>query len=132
MDNVVIFDGVCKLCARSIKFILAHESKPALRFTPLQSPSGRRLMRECGLDVEDAKTFVLLANGKTYTKSDAAIQLARFLGGGWQLLGAVRLIPRPIRDWGYDFLARNRYRWFGRHDVCMIPTPELKARFIEE
>lgn len=132
MDNVVIFDGVCNLCAHSVRFILDHEANDALRFTPLQSPAGARLMRELGLDPDDAKTFVLIADGKAHTRSDAAIRVARHLRGGWKLLGAIRIIPRPLRDWAYDIVARNRYRWFGRFDTCMAPTPELRARFIQE
>ncbi len=89
-------------------------------------------MRNLGLDPEDAKTFVLMADGKAYVKSDAAIRLSRHFRGGWKLLGAFRIIPRPIRDWAYDIVARNRYRWFGRFDTCMVPTPELRARFIEK
>jgi predicted DCC family thiol-disulfide oxidoreductase YuxK len=132
LDNVVIFDGVCNLCAHSVRFILAHESGPVLRFTPLQSPAGARLMRDFGFDPADVKTFVLVAAGRAHVKSDAAIQISRHLRGAWKLLGAIRVIPRPVRDWAYDVVARNRYRWFGRFDTCMVPTPELRARFIEE
>jgi predicted DCC family thiol-disulfide oxidoreductase YuxK len=89
-------------------------------------------MRELGFDPDDAKTFVLIADGKVYARSDAAIRIARYFGGAWKLLGAIRIIPRPIRDWAYDIVARNRYRWFGRFDTCMVPTPALKARFIQE
>jgi predicted DCC family thiol-disulfide oxidoreductase YuxK len=89
-------------------------------------------MREFGFDPDDAKTFVLIADGKPFVRSDAAIRISRYLGGAWKLLGAVRIIPRPIRDWAYDIVAQNRYRWFGRFDTCMVPTPELKARFIQE
>jgi predicted DCC family thiol-disulfide oxidoreductase YuxK len=89
-------------------------------------------MRELGLDPDDAKTFVLIADGKAYLRSDAAIRVTRYLAGGWRLLGAIRIIPRPLRDWAYDFVARNRYRWFGRFETCMVPTPELRARFIQE
>ena len=132
MDNVVIFDGVCKLCARSVRFILDHEADHTLRFTPLQSPAGMRLMRELGLDPEDARTFVLIADGKAYVKSDAAIRLSRYFRRAWKPLGLIKIIPRWIRDRVYDVVARNRYRWFGRLDSCMVPTPELRTRFIEE
>ena len=132
MSDVVIFDGVCNLCAHSVKFILNHEANPTLRFVPLQSPAGTRLMREFGFSPEDAKTFVLVAGGRSYVKSDAAIRVASYLRGVWKLLGAVRILPRPIRDWAYDVVARNRYRWFGRAESCMVPTPELRARFIQE
>jgi predicted DCC family thiol-disulfide oxidoreductase YuxK len=131
-DAVVIFDGVCNLCAFSVKFILEHEADRTLRFTPLQSPAGARLMRKFGFDAGDAKTFVLIAGGKPYVRSDAAIGVSRYLAGAWKVLGVINVIPRPIRDWAYDFIARNRYRWFGRSDTCMVPTPELRARFILE
>nr|WP_281357050.1 thiol-disulfide oxidoreductase DCC family protein [Usitatibacter palustris] len=127
-----MFDGVCNLCAHSVKFILAHESAPTLRFVALQSPAGARLMREFGFSPEDAKTFVLVAGGRSYVKSDAAIRVAGYLRGIWRGLAAVRILPRPVRDWAYDIVARNRYRWFGRTESCMVPTPELRARFIQE
>ena len=132
MSDIVIFDGVCNLCVRSVKFIINHEADQLLRFTPLQSPAGARLLREYGFDPEDAKSFVLVADGKPYVKSDAAIRVARHLRGGWRLIGAIKIIPRPIRNWTYDVIARNRYRWFGRSEGCMVPTPELLSRFVEE
>ena len=132
LSDVVIFDGVCNLCVRSVKFIINHEADQLLRFTPLQSLAGARLLREYGFDPEDAKSFVLVADGKPYVKSDAAIRVARHLRGGWRLIGAIKIIPRPIRNWTYDVIARNRYRWFGRSEGCMVPTPELLSRFVDE
>jgi predicted DCC family thiol-disulfide oxidoreductase YuxK len=132
VDNIVIFDGVCNLCARSVKFILDHEAEQTLRFTPLQSPAGARLMRDFGFNPDDAKTFVLIADGKPYVKSDAAIRVSRYFRGAWRALAAIKIIPRRVRDGAYDIIARNRYRWFGRSDTCMLPTPELRARFIQE
>jgi len=130
--DVIIFDGVCILCARSVKFILDHEAAPVLRFTSLQSPAGTRLLLELGFDPADAKTFVLVADGSAYTKSDAAIRVASYLSGAWKRIGAIKIIPRPIRDWLYDVVARNRYRWFGRREACMPPSPDLRARFLQE
>ena len=131
-DSVVVFDGVCNLCAHSVRFILAHEREPVLRFTPLQSRAGAQLMRQHGFDPEDAKTFVLIADGQAHVKSDAAIRVASYLRGVGRLLALLRIVPRPLRNWAYDTVARNRYRWFGRLDACMVPTPELRARFFEE
>jgi predicted DCC family thiol-disulfide oxidoreductase YuxK len=128
----LIFDGVCKLCTGSVAFVLRHEENQALRFAPLQSPAGMRLMQEFGIDPTQMKTFVVIADGRAYARSDAAIRVARFLRGAWKLLGVVRIVPRPIRDYAYDVVARNRYRWFGRHDACIVPTPELRKRFIDE
>ena len=89
-------------------------------------------MREFGIEPTQMKTFVVIADGKAYVRSDAAIRVARFLRGAWRLLCLVGIVPRPIRDYAYDVVARNRYRWFGRHDACIAPTPELQRRFIDE
>ncbi|HSA72284.1 MAG TPA: thiol-disulfide oxidoreductase DCC family protein [Burkholderiales bacterium] len=128
---VLLFDGVCKLCTGSVAFVLRHEEAQDLRFAPLQSPAGMRLMQEFGIDPTQMKTFVVIADGRAYVRSDAAIRVARFLRGAWKLLGVVRIVPRSIRDYAYDVVARNRYRWFGRHDACIVPTPELRKRFID-
>lgn len=87
-------------------------------------------MRECGLDPENAETFVFISDGEAFTRSEAALRLAGHLRGGWRVLRVFRLLPRPIRDWAYDVLARNRYRWFGQYDTCMVPSPEIRERFI--
>jgi len=130
--DIVVFDGVCNLCNRSVRFILRHEASPHFQFAPLQSPAGARLLKTFGFSPKDAKTFVLIAGGKSYVKSDAAIRIATHLKGAWKLAGCVRVIPRPIRDWIYDSVARNRYRWFGKTDICMVPPPELQSRFLYE
>jgi predicted DCC family thiol-disulfide oxidoreductase YuxK len=129
---ILVFDGTCNLCVRSIRFILEHEQRPTLRFAPLQTRTGAQLMLKFGFSAQDAKTFVLIADERAYVKSDAAIRVARELRGRWKLLGLLRLVPGPLRDWAYDVIARNRYRWFGRREACMVPAPEVKARFIEE
>ena len=126
----MLFDGVCKLCTGSVGFVLRHEQHEALRFAPLQSPAGIRLMQEFGIDPAQTGTFVVVADGRAYVKSDAAIRVARFLRGGWKWLVVMKVFPRPIRDCAYDFVARNRYRWFGRHAACIGPTPELQRRFL--
>jgi len=132
LNDVVIFDGGCNLCARSVRFILDHEAAPVLRFTPLQSSAGARHLRELGFDPADAKTFVLIADGKVYVKSQAPIRLAHYLRGAWKLIGAIRIIPRAVRDWIYNVVARNRYRWFGRVDACITPSADLRVRFVED
>jgi len=132
VNDVVVFDGTCNFCAGSVNFILRHEAGPDLRFAPLQSAAGARLLRQFGFDPADARTFVLLSNGVVYTKSAAALRVCAHFRGAWQWLGAVRIVPRPLRDWVYDRFARNRYRWFGRRETCMLPTPELRARFLLE
>src|SRR3954468_19532705 len=102
---LMIFDVVCHLCPRSVKFIVAHESAPTLRFVPLQSPAGARMMQEFGLSADDAKTFVLVVDGKPYMRSEAAIRVARYLRRPWRWLGGIRAVPRALRDWGYDVVA---------------------------
>ena len=87
-------------------------------------------MQELGLDPSDAETFVLIYDDEVFVKSDAAIKLSGYLQGGWKLLSLFRIIPRPIRDWAYGVLARNRYRWFGRYDQCMVPSEEIRDRFV--
>ena len=130
MENLLIFDGVCHFCTQSVLFILRHESDETLRFIPLQSSTGSRLMQELGLDPRDAETFVLIVDNEAFVKSDAAIRLSGYLRGGWKLLGVFRIVPRPIRDWAYGMFARNRYRWFGRYDRCMVPSMEIRDRFV--
>ncbi|MDX2479729.1 MAG: thiol-disulfide oxidoreductase DCC family protein [Desulfuromusa sp.] len=132
MNGIVIFDGICNLCAHSVRFILNHEADQSIRFAAIQSLAGTRLMRQHGIDPEDAKTFVFLSAGKLYVKSDAAIQVSKLLRWPWKIIGAVKIIPRPVRDWAYDLIARHRYRWFGRYETCMLPSPNFKARFIDE
>lgn len=132
MNNLIIFDGVCNLCTFSVRFILAHESAPILKFTPLQSKAGMRLLQAYGFDPKDAKTFVFIQNNQAYTRSEAALRVATYLRWPWRGLVVLRIIPRFLRDVLYDFIAQHRYRWFGQKEVCMLPTSELRARFIEE
>jgi predicted DCC family thiol-disulfide oxidoreductase YuxK len=132
MPDIVVFDGVCNLCTHSVRFILRHEAGPHFQFASLQSPAGARLLTTFGFSPEDAKTFVLIADGKPYVKSDAAILVANRLKGSWRLVRFVKIVPRSLRNWIYDVVARNRYRWFGKAEACMIPTPELRSRFLEE
>jgi predicted DCC family thiol-disulfide oxidoreductase YuxK len=130
--DIVVFDGVCNLCSHSVRFILRHEASSHLKFAPMQSPAGARLLKEFGFSTDDVKTFVVVVNGKVHVRSDAAIQISKHLRGVWKLSGVVWIIPRPIRDWLYDVVARNRYRWFGKKEVCMVPTPEVRSRFLSE
>jgi predicted DCC family thiol-disulfide oxidoreductase YuxK len=129
VSDVVIFDGVCNLCTQSVKFILKHESEPRFQFSPLQSPAGSRILAEHGFSAANVATFVLVSEGKVYTRSAAALRIARHLRGAWPLLRFFGIVPRPLRDMLYDYIARNRYSWFGKTESCLVPTPELRARF---
>ena len=123
----VLFDGVCNLCNGAVRFILARDPAARFRFASLQSDAARRLLGDGG----PAETIVLLDAGKTYVKSTAALRIARGLRFPWPLLYAFVAVPRPVRDLIYDWVARHRYRWFGKRDTCMLPTPELRERFLE-
>lgn len=128
---IVLFDGVCNLCNASVRFILRRDPHGRFRFAALQSDSGRRLLAEHGLPADALSTVVVVADGRVYTRSDAALRIARGLAGGWPALGALRVVPRFLRDAAYRAVAASRYRVFGRRDECMLPTPELRARFLE-
>jgi predicted DCC family thiol-disulfide oxidoreductase YuxK len=128
---IVLFDGVCKFCNRSVNFIIDHDSPGRIHFAALQSDSGQALLRRFGLKTTDFNTMVLVEGDRFWTRSTAALQIARHLDRPWRYLSAFLLIPPFLRDLGYDLLASNRYRWFGQLDACRVPTPELRARFLD-
>jgi predicted DCC family thiol-disulfide oxidoreductase YuxK len=128
---VILFDGECNLCSRSVQFIIKRDPRVRFRFAALQSPAGQRLLEACGADARGADSVVLLEGPNCYTRSDAALRIARRLSGAWPLLGALMVVPRPLRDRVYDAIARNRFRWFGRADACLVPTPALRDRFLD-
>ena len=128
---VILFDGVCNLCNSSVQFVIRRDKKGSFRFASLQGRSGQQYLQQYHLPVDDFNSFVLIENNKVYTRSTAAQRVARQLGGGWKLLYGFIVIPRFIRDAMYNLVAKNRYRWFGKKEACMIPSPELKARFLD-
>lgn len=129
-DNLILFDGVCNLCTKSVQFIIRHDKQAAFRFLSIQSDLGREVYRASGLDPDDLQTFALVARGRTLIRSDAAIEIAAQFGGFWRLLGMFRILPSGLRDWLYGVVASRRYRWFGRRDSCMIPSAEIRQRFL--
>lgn len=131
LERIVIFDGVCNLCSRSAQFIIRHDSRHVFKLATAQSMAGRTLLLDLGLDPEKLETFVLLKEGRAYLRSDAALAIAKDLDWPWCALKMLRIIPRLLRDPFYNMVARNRYRWFGRKDRCMIPTDDIRSRFIE-
>lgn len=132
MGPVVLFDGVCHLCSAAAKFLIDRDPAGKLRFAALQSEAGARLLREHGATPPegDPDSIVLLEDGRLYERSTAALRIARRLCWPWKLLYALVIVPRPLRDLIYRFVARNRYRWFGKQPECRLPTPELQARFL--
>ncbi len=129
--GLVIFDGVCNLCEASVNFIIRHDAKGVFRFVPSQSELGEALQRQYAIHTAGRDTVILIQDGQVFTESDAAARIAAAFDGQWRRLGLVRWVPRPLRNWAYRRIANNRYAWFGRKDVCMMPTPELRRRFLE-
>ncbi len=127
---IILFDGVCNLCDHSVQFIIQRDHQRRFKFAALQSVAGQRLLREQGLPTEEFRSIVLLEGGKLWQKSSAALRIARRLSGLWPLLYLLILVPAPIRDFIYDCIATRRYRWFGKKETCLIPTPELRSRFL--
>jgi predicted DCC family thiol-disulfide oxidoreductase YuxK len=126
-----LYDGVCNLCVGGVRFVMARDARGCVHFASMQSPIGQRLLARFGLPVDELKTFVLVEAGTHFTRSTAALRVARYLDGPWPCLYALILVPRPIRDAVYDWVARNRYRWFGRRHACAVPDPRLRDRFID-
>lgn len=129
--KLILFDGVCNLCSRSVQLVLKRDSRDVFRFAPLQSDWGRQLLEARGIDPSQTDSIVLIDPGVAYyIKSDAALEIARDLKGFRALPLLFGWIPRALRDIVYDLIARNRYRWFGKEDYCMVPSPEVAAKFL--
>ena len=131
MDQpIVLFDGVCNLCNGAVQFIIRHDKKNIFMFASLQSEVGRKILEQYNFPLDELNSFILIENNKAYTRSTGALRIAKKLNGLWPLLYGFIIIPKFIRDSIYNWVAGNRYKWFGKKDACMIPTPELKARFL--
>jgi len=128
--TIIFFDGVCNFCNGSINFVIKRDEKNKFLFAPLQSEAGKEFLTRHQLSVTDFDSVIVFSEGKVFKKSSAALQIAGKLNFPWPLLSALRIFPAFIRDFFYDFIARNRYRFFGKKDLCMIPTPEVRAKFL--
>ncbi len=129
-EAIVLFDGVCNLCNASVNFAIDRDPRGRIAFASLQSPSGQELLAEHGLSTTELETVVLISGGRAYTRSSAALRLLGKLRMPWPLLMPLLLIPPPLRNLVYNFIARRRYRWFGHTETCRVPTPELQSRFL--
>ncbi|MEM7039773.1 MAG: DCC1-like thiol-disulfide oxidoreductase family protein [Bacteroidota bacterium] len=127
---IIIFDGVCELCNSSVDFILRKEKRPDFLFTANQHEMGRRLLAEHGLDPDDVSTIYLLENGKLHARSGAVLRIARRLKWPWRWAWGFMLVPWFLRDAVYRFVAKRRYRWFGKKDTCRVVSPEERERFL--
>jgi predicted DCC family thiol-disulfide oxidoreductase YuxK len=127
---VILFDGVCNLCNRWVQFVIRRDPEGVFRFAPLQSAVGEQLLSESDSATDRLDSVVLVEDGEWYTKSDAVLRVARRLGGVYRLLWPFRFLPTRLRNRLYDFVASRRYRWFGKRDRCMMPTPDVESRFL--
>lgn len=127
---IILFDGICNLCDGVVQFVIKHDPENQFLFASLQSEAGQRLLKQYKLPVENFNSFILIQDEKVYSKSTGALKVARQIKGVWSWLYIFIIIPAFIRDAVYSWIAQNRYKWFGKKEACMIPTPELKARFL--
>lgn len=128
--KIILFDGVCNLCNGSVIFMIKRDKKDVLRYAALQTEIGQEMVEKYNIDTSKIDSIILIDNDKYYYKSTAALRIARHLSGAYPLLAVFLILPAFMRDWIYDIIARNRYKWFGKKESCMIPTPELKSKFI--
>lgn len=127
---LVLFDGVCNLCDNSVQFVIRHDPQAKFLFASLQSETGQSILKHFNLNLTDFNSFILLDKGEIYLKTSAILRGASLLGGWWNLMKIFFLVPTSIRDFFYSFVAKNRYRFFGKKEFCMLPSAELKSRFL--
>lgn len=128
--SLILFDGVCNLCNRAVDFIIRRDRGRHFKFASLQSDVGKQHAERHGVDLSSVDSVVLIDSGKAYLKSSAALRIAKKLRGGWPLLYGLIIVPKPLRNWTYDWIARNRYQWFGKKETCRLPTRDEQALFL--
>ena len=129
-QSIILFDGLCNLCDAAVNFVIKHDFEKNFLFTSLQSDVGQKLLKKYNLPLENFNSFTLIQNNEVYTQSTAALKVAKQLKSGIKFLYIFIIIPPFVRNAIYNWIAKNRYKWFGKKEVCLIPTPELKARFL--
>jgi predicted DCC family thiol-disulfide oxidoreductase YuxK len=129
-NQIILFDGVCNLCNSSVDFIVKRDKKNIFKFASLQSPFGQAVLEKFNLPPQEFQSVLLIKNGKIFQKSSAGLEIARQISGFWFLLYSFIIVPSFIRDWVYDFIAQNRYHWFGKKETCRLPTPQERAKFL--
>lgn len=130
MRRIILFDGVCNFCNSSVQFIIKRDTIGRYKFTSLQSPIGQELLKENKIP-DELDSFIYLEGNTVYYKSTAALKVCKGLKGPWKFMYGLIVVPRPIRDLVYRVIVKNRYKWFGKRDTCMIPTPEQRERFLD-
>jgi len=128
--RIILFDGVCNLCNGAVNFVIKRDTGNVFKFTPLQEKQGVLLLKMHAVDTQKLDSIVLIENEKVYVKSSAALRIARKMSNLWPLFFVLLIIPSFIRDGVYDFIAKNRYKWFGKKEQCMIPKPGLREKFL--
>ncbi len=129
-NAIILFDGVCNFCNSSVNFIINHDKQGYFKFAPIQSEKGKALCEKLAIDLQSVDSIILIENDQFKIKSSAILRITKKLNRGYPLLFGFIIIPRFFRDAIYDLIARNRYNWFGRKDSCMVPTSEVRSRFI--
>jgi predicted DCC family thiol-disulfide oxidoreductase YuxK len=129
-QSTILFDGVCNFCNNAVNFVIKRDKKGIVKFAPLQSDVGLQLLKQYNLPTDDMKSFVFIDDGVAYTQSTAAIKVCKYLSGAWPLFKVFMIVPKFIRDGLYNWVAKNRYKWFGQKETCMIPTPDVSVRFL--
>lgn len=130
--KIILFDGVCNLCNSSVIKVIKHDKRNVFLFTALQSETGQKILSELNIDSKKMDSIILYSpNESFYKKSSAALRIMNEFGGLWKLTQIFRIFPAAFNNLFYDLIARNRYKWFGKKDSCMIPTPDLKAKFLD-
>lgn len=127
---IILFDGLCNLCDGAVQFVLKHDDDKNFLFASLQSETGQQLLKQFNFPLENFNSFVLLQNNNVYLRSTAALLVAKQLSGAIKFIYLFIIVPAFIRDWVYNWIAKRRYKWFGKKEACIVPTPELKARFL--
>jgi predicted DCC family thiol-disulfide oxidoreductase YuxK len=128
--SLILFDGVCNFCNSSVNFIIKRDKKNIFRFSSLQSETGQKCLSEYNFSHTEFDTIILIEKGELYNRSAAALRIAKSISGIWKLFYIFIIIPRPIRNYFYDLLSRNRYKWFGKRDACRIPSESEKEKFL--
>lgn len=129
MNQIILFDGDCNLCDKSVQFIIKHDTKALFKFASLQSDVGRSFIEQHNIP-KGLNSLILIEKDKWYAKSSAALRVCKHLNYLWKIFYLLLIIPKPMRDYLYHLLAKNRYQWFGRKDSCILPSPMMKKRFL--
>ena len=129
---IILFDGVCNFCNNAVNFVIKRDPKSVFKFATLQSSVAQEILKSHNLDNAEMNSFVLIENDKIYSKSTAALRVCRRLKGLWPLMYGFIIVPKLIRNGIYNWIAKNRYAWFGKKEVCMVPSPDVRARFLNK